>query len=76
MNRKILQENLAHNLEKQAEKANESREKLHAMIQSKLSHLQHSPHRASIEYFLETGTVNGAFLMAIMDIIGEYRFQK
>lgn len=42
---------------------------LESFIQVKIQHLQRPPLDASVKYFLETGTVNGNFLLAIKDIV-------
>lgn len=42
---------------------------LENFVQSKMQHLQRPPFDASVKYFLEKGTVNGNFMLAIKDVV-------
>lgn len=41
------------------------------LIKKHLDHLKMSPHNASVQYFLEKGTINGGFLLALIELVEE-----
>jgi len=75
MNQKTF-DNFNKNLNAQLEKGEEGHQKLIAMIQKEFEHLHYQPFRASVEHFLETGTVNGSLLLAILSVMQKHQEKR